>query len=145
MLSHTLDAVTGIKVDYALEVRITFIPVAPVQLKPHWMDHIALIHRYNLWTGPFSRLMCTSRPCPLMAILLGWLKHTSLNCLQVLSLTLFSHYVCSLWNWEREHNLPFCEAAGVSVADLNYRIKTGFGEEPQPQGRIPDWTGLTWG
>lgn len=57
MLSHTLDAVTGIKVDYALEVRITFIPVAPVQLKPHWMDHIALIHRYNLWTGPFSRLM----------------------------------------------------------------------------------------
>lgn len=57
MLSHTFNAVTGIKVDYALEVRITFIPLAPVQLKPHWMDHIALIHWYNLWTRPFSKLM----------------------------------------------------------------------------------------
>lgn len=57
MLSHTLDAVTGIKVDYTLEVRITFIPLVPVQLKPHWRDHIALIHCYHLWTRPFSKLM----------------------------------------------------------------------------------------
>lgn len=57
MLSHTLDAVAGIKVDYALEVRITFIPLVPVQLKPHWRDHTALIHWYNLWTRPFSKLI----------------------------------------------------------------------------------------
>lgn len=31
MFSHTSDAVTGIKVDYPPEVRITFIPLVPVQ------------------------------------------------------------------------------------------------------------------
>lgn len=43
MLSHTLDTVTGIKGDYPPEVRITFIPLVAVQLKPHLRDHIALI------------------------------------------------------------------------------------------------------
>lgn len=64
ILSHTLDAVTGINVDYALEVRVTSIPAVPVQLKPHWRERIALIHWYNLQMRPFSKLMTKQTLCP---------------------------------------------------------------------------------
>lgn len=64
VLSHPLDAVTGINVGYALEVRVTSIPVVPVQLKPYWRDCIALIRWYNLQMRPFSKLMTKQTLCP---------------------------------------------------------------------------------
>lgn len=143
MLSHTLDAVTGIKVDYALEVRITFILLASVQWKPHWRDHIALIHGYNLRTRPFSKLMnkqslpargqavhrsfyCGKQNIPLSALFIFWV------------LLLFRSYIsshCSLRNWKRENNLPCLSAqcnskpAIFTDAYSNCRVKTSFEEE----------------
>lgn len=67
MLSHTLDTVTGIKGDYPPEVRITFIPLVAVQLKPHLRDHIALIPLVKSLDKAFLYFKWTSRPFLLMA------------------------------------------------------------------------------
>lgn len=57
MLSHTSDAGAGIKADYPPEVRITFIPLVPVQWKPNWRDQIALIPLVQSLGKAFSVLL----------------------------------------------------------------------------------------